>query len=115
MALKTSTRVVAGSGILFTVGAELEDIAEKAGRKAVFIPTIKDKLEKWGVSDHVDGFLDRVGYVKDPNENKQIAVEMAAKAFKIPAEEVEVALNRKSLEQIRVEEAKEMSDIKEID
>jgi hypothetical protein len=46
MVIKSSTSVVAGSGLLFTIGSELDDIAQQHGRAKVFVPTIKASLEK---------------------------------------------------------------------
>lgn len=93
LVLKTSTNVVIGSGVVFTVGSELDDIAEQAGRQKVFIPTIKATLIKWGVENHVDNMLDYAGFKKSTEENRKKAITEAAKAFSLPENVVEKALD----------------------
>lgn len=96
MVLKGSTSVVGGSGLLFTVGSELDDIAEQYGRKRVIIPAINSTLEKWGVAHHVDRALDYVGFLKEPDALRKRAIADAATAWHLPEETVEKALEQEA-------------------
>lgn len=111
MVIKSSTSVVAGSGLLFTIGSELDDIAQQHGRAKVFVPTIKASLEKWGVSEHVDKVLDYAGFVKLQDEIKQQAISDSAKAFNLSEEVVRKSLDSAANSALTEKESADLTDI----
>lgn len=103
--------------LMFTVGYELDEIAEAHGREKVFIPTLNATLDRLGVSQHVDIRLDYAGFLKKTEEAKERIIAKAAIEYDMTKDAVKSALDKAKIEQTLSEQDSDdlVKTIKDID
>jgi hypothetical protein len=67
--IKSVVNLSVGTGLTYALCHELDDILEKEGKEAYFVPKMKTGLERSGISDAAKIFLDKLG-IKDTIPDK---------------------------------------------
>lgn len=105
VALKSGVQATVGTGLLFTMANEIDDLSESSGRARVLIPALNRGIAKKGLNDTVDTFLNKFGFTKvkptETVETQPDILKLVAKEFNVKEEDLKISLenlqNRKSL------------------
>ena len=98
IALKGVGGVTVSTGLLFTMGNEMDDIAESYGRKRVFGPALNNGIEKLGLKNKVESLLDQIGFHKIDlkkltEEERNKLIKQTAEAWNVPEEYLKISID----------------------